>query len=424
MEIVCMGQVYGKKAPKINTCLKNAGFKNLLLDLSLFCSEYELEHKEEAYEKRLAEKCADERIFLPNEPERMDETVCKYHIPGIKDNKWVVSIAKAPTLPVDTKREDLDSLIGKLTLESMKVSKKVGADYIIIEPLTKSSRNKEFYLSFVSAAKELGVKILVKNRYDSIYGHSVRGLFSDSYRLAEFIDDLNNSCGDEIFGLCMDIGVCNILGQNMYEFASVLGNRIKAVVLRENDGVHDSALLPFTCADKGQDKMDWLNLIRGLRRIQFDGALIVDFRDTLGAHSHLLWAKLTELAFENAKYIEWQLSIENTIKKYDKRVLFGAGNMCRNYMKCYGIDFPPLYTCDNNKALWDTQFAGLTVKNPECLRDLSPDTAIFICNIYYSEIEEQLRSMGITNPIEYFNDEYMPSFYFRRIDAETREEIH
>jgi hypothetical protein len=28
--------------------------------------------------------------------------------------------------------------------------------------------------------------------------------------------------------------------------------------------------------------------------------------------------------------------------------------------------------------------------------------------------------MGVNNPIEYFNDEYMPSFYFGRLDAEKR----
>lgn len=421
MEIICMGQAYEKRSSKINTCLKAAGFKNMLLDLSLFCPEYVLEHKEEAYEKYLKEKCSDEKIFLPNEPERMDEAVCKYHLPELKENGWIVSIAKAPTLPKDTKREDLASLIYQLTLESMKVSKKAGADNIIMEPLANYSRNKDFFLSLAATAKELDIKILIKNKYDSYNGHFVRGAFADSYRLTEFIDDLNESCGNEIFGICMDVGICNILGQNMYEFASVLGDRIKAVYLRENDGIHDSALLPFTCADKGQDKMDWLSLIRGLRLIQFDGGLIVDFRDTLSAHSHMLWAKLAEFAFETSKYLEWQLSIENTIKKYDIRVLFGAGNMCRAYMKCYGQEFPPLFTCDNNKKLWDTTFEGLTIKNPEELKKLPTDCAIFICNIYYDEIEEQLKEMEITNPIERFNDEFMPSFYFDRMDAETRE---
>ena len=40
---------------------------------------------------------------------------------------------------------------------------------------------------------------------------------------------------------------------------------------------------------------------------------------------------------------------------------------------------------------------------------------------YYDEIEAQLREMGLKNPIERFNDEYMPSMYTDRFDSEKRE---
>ena len=90
--------------------------------------------------------------------------------------------------------------------------------------------------------------------------------------------------------------------------------------------------------------------------------------------------------------------------------------MCRNYLKCYGEKYPPLFTCDNNGKLWGSVFEGLEVKNPQVLSALPKDCAVFICNIYYREIEEQLRQMGIENPIEFFNDEYMPSFYFDRLE--------
>ena len=39
---------------------------------------------------------------------------------------------------------------------------------------------------------------------------------------------------------------------------------------------------------------------------------------------------------------------------------------------------------------------------------------VLICNIYYREIEAQLRELGVEN-IGFFNDEYMPSFYFDRL---------
>jgi hypothetical protein len=204
----------------------------------------------------------------------------------------------------------------------------------------------------------------------------------------------------------------------MLDFAVVLGKRIKAVVLR--DGISDDRQLPFTCTYKGQAQVDWLSLIRGLREIEFDGQLIVDYGDSVVAFPTLLRSHIFESAKDVGNYFKWQIELENILKKHEKRVLFGAGNMCRNYMKCYGRQYPPLFTCDNNSALWGTVFEGLEVKSPDALKDIPQGCAIYICNIYYDEIKEQLLNMGINNPIEYFNDEYMPSFYFDRLDAEKR----
>ena len=113
-------------------------------------------------------------------------------------------------------------------------------------------------------------------------------------------------------------------------------------------------------------------------------------------------------------YFALQIHIERELKRYDRVALFGAGNMCRNYMKCYGEKYPPLFTCDNNPKLWGTEFEGLKVKPPESLKHLPDNCGVIICNIFYREIEAQLRSMGIRH-IGYFNDEYMPSFYFDRL---------
>ena len=48
---------------------------------------------------------------------------------------------------------------------------------------------------------------------------------------------------------------------------------------------------------------------------------------------------------------------------------------------------------------------------------------VYICNTFYREIREQLEEMGVRH-IEFFNDEYMPSFHFDRLErrgnAETR----
>lgn len=84
-------------------------------------------------------------------------------------------------------------------------------------------------------------------------------------------------------------------------------------------------------------------------------------------------------------------------------------------MKCYGRQYPPLFTCDNNPAIWGTEIYGLEVRSPEVLKELPENCGVFICNIYYREIEKQLLEMGIHH-IEFLNDEYMPSFHFDRME--------
>lgn len=254
--------------------------------------------------------------------------------------------------------------------------------------------------------------ILLQNRCKEVNGHFVRGENSNAKVLAQRIDTLNTEAGAEKYGVCVDTGALNLCGQDMYEYIHTLDHRVKAVIIRENDGQHDYAMLPFTSVANGQSQMDWLGVIRGLREIAFDGCLIMDFGDTASAFSPLLRPQLLSLAKSIADYFKWQIEIESLLKKYKSIVLFGAGNMCRNYMKTYGEKYTPLFTCDNNKALWGTSFCGLEVKSPEVLKDLPTECAVFICNTYYREIEQQLRGMGIENNIEFFNDEYMPTFYF------------
>ena len=272
-------------------------------------------------------------------------------------------------------------------------------------------------------ATDSGEKIfLFQNQCRVYHGHYLRGPYSDPYEVVEIIDRLNEEAGKEAYGFCLDVGICNLSGQNMYDFVMTMGHRLKAVVLRDNDGNSDDHLLPFSCAHQGQSRTDWLNLIRGLRELEFDGDLIMSIGDSVSAVSITLRPALLEMAYKQAQYFQWQIQMMRVMKKYKSRVLFGAGNMCRNYMKCYGQEFPPLFTCDNNESRWGETFEGLEIRSPEELKNLAPDCAIFICIMYYDDIEKQLRNMGIANPIERFNDEFMPSFHWERL--EMWEESH
>lgn len=385
------------------TDIARAGFERISLNIGAYCSGYELEHFGAHQEERklsscfgpLIEQCQKQRLALP--------------------------IARGARLLRETKRADLNGLLFQLHEESIALCGQAGCRYIIIPPLFAGiagdavwEENRRFYLKLAETARAFGIMILLENQCRSVGGHLVRGICAEGDAAAEWVDALNEAAGEERFGFCMDTGVLNLCGQDMQAFSQALGERIKAVVLRDCDGHNESAMLPFTAAVMGRPQTDWLGLIRGLREICFDGSLLLDMEDTAASFSPLLRPQLLMLGKAVADYMKWQLEMERGLKRYRNIVLFGAGNMCRNYMKCYGEQYPPLFTCDNNRSLWGTYFCGLAVRSPEALKDLPQDCVVIICNIYYREIEEQLLALGVQN-ISYFNDEYMPSFYFDRL---------
>lgn len=420
MRLLCVpsGSINIKSPNRGIRNIVDAGYKDILLELPLCCTSGELECI--GKENSDTEKGNKPKVSM--NPEKMNEIM----MPLVKQCKAQgvhMPAAYAPYLQRDTKHTDLNELLFGLAKESIKLCGQEGCKNLVIRPLFAGipstdiwERNKAYYLELADLAKEQDVCILLENQCKDFNGHLVRGICALTEEAVDWVDRLNEAAGEERFGFCMDVGVCNLCGQNMYDFILGLGNRLKAVILRDCNGTQESAMLPFTSVYQGASQTDWLNLIRGLREIGFDGDLIMDMRDTVAAFSHLLRPELLRLSKKVADFLKWQIEMEATLKKCPSRVLFGAGNMCRNYMKCYGEKYPPLYTCDNDKNVWDTEFCGLTVKNPQNLKELPEDCAIFICNIYYREIREQILGMGVKNPIEYFNDEYMPSFYLDRLE--------
>ena len=106
------------------------------------------------------------------------------------------------------------------------------------------------------AAQSAKIRLLVVNSYRDMNGHLVRGFCGEPAQAVAFVDEINAALGADVLGVCLDAGVCNLTGQNMCDFATGLDARLQAVILRENDGVHDDYLLPFSSAHGGGSRMD------------------------------------------------------------------------------------------------------------------------------------------------------------------------
>lgn len=336
-------------------------------------------------------------------------------ISEIKSNRLNVNVVRAPYYHRECHYQDLNDYLRIRVVEAVNVAKEINAKYIILDSLQYGiaeddiwPTNRDFMLAIYEIVVNSDVNILIRNTCKDIGGHWVRGNCCESEEINGWIDNLNSLTASDRFGFCLDVGVANLCGQRLDELVKETGNRLKVVLLRDNNGYDDSALIPFTCANKGRSSTNWKSLIRGLRDNGFNGMMYVDIRDSSTAISPLLRPALLKMTREIMDFLTWQIDLENTLMSYSSRVLFGAGKMCINYMNSFGEQYPPLFTCDNNSKIWGSTVAGLEVHAPQDLLDLPSETAIFICNSFYREIELQLRGMGLRNPIIYFNDEYIP----------------
>ena len=381
--------------------LRIAGFNNYLLDLSMYCPGFMLENYEQLYKPKQASELYD----------RLQKRV--------KENGWTPFIIRAPRLLLDSKRTDLNQLLLEIGRKCVAEAETLGCTRILIQPLFVGvdnadlwKKNKEYYLELAKCCKCSETMILLENQCKNLHGHLVRGICANPTEALNWIHELNRECEEERFGFCMNVGIC---GQNTYDVAVTLKEHVKSVIINDGNGQEMLSMLPFTSVSNKLPQTDWMNLIRGLRQIAFNDQLVLDFSDTAAVFSPLIKPELLRMAKAIGDYIAWQIAMEQPLRKYNSIVLFGAGNMCRNFMKCYGDQYRPLFTCDNNPNMWGGEFCGLEVKSPEALKDIPKDCGVFICNVYYREIEAQLKEMGIEN-IEFFNDEYMPSYYFDRIE--------
>ncbi len=391
--------------------LKKAGYQYLCLDLNLFCSEQEILQMgkpPKANEQRVRDPITEKPELMLEYPQTL--------IQSAKDYDLQYEMGVSVIHPYGERSSDCAEFIFDVTISALKLCRQAGCPYLLVYPVSHDQMDLErvtkWYERLIPEAKEQQVTILISNQVKYSEGHWVRGIFAEAEELSAWIDAENEKAGHEAFAVCLDTGSTNLCGQDNYELIRVLGSRIKAVIIRENNGHDEFSLMPFSYA---YSKPDYMGLIRGLREIDFDGLLWIDAAHSYASYSTMVRPALMNLIKETGDFLAWQIGMEQGLKRYPNRVLFGAGNMCRNYMKCYGESYPPLFTCDNNQSLWGEEFCGLTIKDPKELLSIPKDCVIYICNTYYREIDAQLREMGVTNPIEYFNDEYLPSYHMDRI---------
>lgn len=172
----------------------------------------------------------------------------------------------------------LDSFIG-LAERSLRTSAILGIPWVVFHPSDIAIEGKEtfqevlefnvnFYRRLLPVLEETGVGIALENTC------SVQG-FNRFFTIAEELAQLVDALDYRLIGACWDTGHAHVHKVDHASAFRVLGSRLKATHIHDNDGVRDQHLLPY------QGTIDWTRLVGALKEIQYSG----DF--TYEAHNGL-----------------------------------------------------------------------------------------------------------------------------------------
>ena len=258
MEKVCAmgGVIFSVEKPgRSISMLREAGIEGILFDFGLFAP---LEWVFREQEKKEEERKID--------PARMRKYFDKA-ADAFAAHDFLPSIARLPFVSPGTEIRDtgLNSLVLEINTACIRACEQMGIREIIVQPLFTGlegddvwEANRAFFLALSDTCEKEETRILLTNQCRSQSGRLSRGICSDGVQAARWVDALNREAGQERFGFCLDMGICNLCKQDVQGMALSLGRRIRAVILTENDGEHMARLLPFTSAYMRRSTMDWL----------------------------------------------------------------------------------------------------------------------------------------------------------------------
>lgn len=213
----------------------------------------------------------------------IDEVIAHYaeEVEIIKKNGLVISQAHAPfPAYVPGKPEVLDYAI-EIYKKCIELCAHVGCKNLVIHGISLAPADKEntpasidalnmkLYESLIPTLLKVEGKVTVclENLFSGKGRHFMEGTCSNPYQAVAYIDALNAKAGREVFGLCLDTGHINLLQKDMRTYIPILGKRIKALHVHDNDGLADSHLAPYT------GTIDWSAFCAALKEVGYEGDL-------------------------------------------------------------------------------------------------------------------------------------------------------
>ncbi|MGG6314146.1 sugar phosphate isomerase/epimerase family protein [Paenibacillus macerans] len=156
--------------------------------------------------------------------------------------------------------------------------------------------NVDFYRKLLPVMERTGVGIALENIFDRTGGET--GLWRRIYcGSPEELSELLTKLDHPLFGACWDTGHGHRQGLRQGPSIRMLGKRLKALHIQDNDGNKDQHLLPFL------GTIDWKDVMSELREIGYEGDFTYEAHMSIRVLPDELRDAKLAYAAETAKYI-------------------------------------------------------------------------------------------------------------------------
>jgi sugar phosphate isomerase/epimerase len=194
--------------------------------------------------------------------------------------------------------------------KSIEICSACGCDTIVIHPCLSWDAaaplspeeeweiNIDFYSSFIPTLKKCGVKCCLENMFiPDKKGKPFESVCSSISTACRYVDTLNEIAGEKLFGFCLDTGHLLIVCRDVYAAITELGDRLIALHVHDNDGVHDDHNAPFVGGIQ-----NWTRFIDGLRAIGYKGNMDMEASNAVCRFPEALMPTALRLLADTANY--------------------------------------------------------------------------------------------------------------------------
>lgn len=205
--------------------------------------------------------------------------------------------------------EEFDKTFMPMVLRSIEAAAILGAKIIIVHPIQclpyaenaeiLREMNIKFYKSLIPYCEKFGIKVAAENMWQ--WNRFTRQCIHSTCSRAEEFCDYIDSVGSEWIVACLDIGHVVLVAEDIPRMIRMLGDRLQALHIHDNDYKDDLHSFPFF----HQIKFD--QMIQALNDIGYKGDFTYEIGGIYNRLPHEAWESATRLLIDCGRYMMKQI---------------------------------------------------------------------------------------------------------------------